>query len=157
MARQRITKNLGLNHALDNPSKYRYIEEKLQITHKHCSRGNAETPHHRYGFMHEGPNPLPIREFNFQSSSKDLLQPNCRSCEKKFRRGRLDRYRKIYGEMTKEEICSHYRKKYGEYKTCNHSHCSIGKQPPENFPKSIGMETGLHNMCKTCSGSYSDQ
>ena len=94
MAKQRKTKNLGLNHSLDNPSKYKFIENTLGITHKKCSRGNSKEPHPKYNFIHEGPNPVPIREFNFLRSSNDGLQPNCRPCEKKYRRGRLDFYRK---------------------------------------------------------------
>lgn len=153
MAKQRNTKNLGLVHSLNNPEKYKYIEEKLGIKYKKCSRGNTAVPHHRYKFFHDGPNPLPIREFNFQKTSKDLLQPNCRNCEKKYRRGRLDRYRKKFQNMSKQEIYDNFRNEYQNFKKCGH--CKINKDP-ESFALSIGMETGLHNMCYDCSKSYSE-
>lgn len=153
MKKQRKTTNLGLNHSLDNPAKYSFIENSLGITHKKCSRGNSSEPHPKYNFVCDGSNPLPIREFNFQRSSDDGLQPNCRSCEKKYRRGRLNFYRKIYENKTKSEIDEMYIQNYGVEKVCGR--CKSSKRPSD-FPKSVGMETGLHNMCNDCSTSYSE-
>ncbi len=41
-----------------------------------------------------------------------------------------------------------YLKTYGETKQC--SKCNVSK-PPQEFPKSISMECGLHNQCILCS------
>ena len=151
MAKQRVTKNLGINHSLKNPERYKHIEEVLKIKFKKCSRGNAGTPHHKYGFVHTGQNPLPIREFNFDLSSKNLLQSNCRSCEKKYRNGRKSKWRPKYGKMSKNDIYENFKNEYQKLKICGA--CKIEKTP-ESFAISIGMETGLHNQCFSCQKSY---
>ena len=147
---QRKTKNLGSNNA----NKHEQVYEKLKsegITLKKCNRSVHE-PHVKYGFVHEGKNPLPVEEFNLQSTSKDGLQPNCKNCEKKFRRGRIEKNISFYAKMTDKEIYANYFKKYGlKYKTCGR--CSKEKLP-DDFPISRTMESGLHNMCLDCSENY---
>lgn len=162
MAIQRKTKNLGLNRSKDKESIYRYLEGVLGITTKRCGMTRVC----QYGFKHSGANPLPIRNFNLLNvainngkviiKSKDGLQTNCISCERKYRSGRLKKWHKKYDSLTEEEICEEYRKNYpelGGLKRC--SRCKIEKTP-EEFPISRGMDTGLHNTCKTCSKSYSE-
>jgi len=163
MVKQRKTKNLGLNRSEDREKIYLYIENKLGIKEKLCARGNSKKEI-RYKFNHEGPNPLPIRNFNLLKvfidsngeviiSSKDGLQSNCIPCERKFRTGRLLRYKKKYSQMISKEIYEEYKKDYRNLKVC--SMCKQDKTP-EEFPISRGMETGLHNTCKLCSKSYSE-
>lgn len=149
MAKQRKTRNLGYNQSRKAPDVYQELISK-GITKKRCSRSSTE-PHYRYGFVHEGPNPCDIKEFNLQSSSSDGLQPNCRACEKKYRKGRSQRYRNIYSVMEPHEIYSNYKSKYQEFKRCGR--CGKMKDP-SFFPISINMESGLHNQCFSCSNAY---
>lgn len=153
MAKQRkVNKHLGKNIAKDHSKMYKFIEEELGITKKRCSR-SVDEPHPKYGFVHEGPNPLPIRNFNFQKSSSDLLQPNCRECEKKYRRGRLNASRSKFQGLNDSQIRDKYRDAYGETKRCGRCEQT---QLPSDFPISRGMETGLHNMCFSCQSNYSE-
>ena len=148
--KQRKTKNLGSNQANKHESVYSELIS-LGITQKKCSR-STESPHKKYHFVHEGDNPLSIREFNLQSSSKDKLQPNCRNCEKKFRRGRINKNNEFYKNITTDEIYANYVKKYGvNKKVCGR--CKIEKSP-EEFPLSKTMESGLHNQCNECQINY---
>lgn len=164
MTVQRKTKNLGLNRSKDREIIFKHIENVLGIKEKKCSMINLT----KYGFKHSGPNPLPIRKFNLSDvniieekvilgpTTKDGLQPNCISCERKYRAGRLNRWHKIYDILTSEEIYAAYRKNYPELnglKRC--SRCKIEKMP-EEFPVSKGMDTGLHNTCIKCSRGYSE-
>jgi hypothetical protein len=162
MVTQRKTKNLGLNRSKDREKIFQYIENVSGIKEKRCGMTNMS----KYGFNHTGRNPLPIRNFNLLDvsiengkviiHSKDGLQANCMSCERKYRAGRSKKSRSKYSNLTPEEICDEYRKNYtalNGLKKC--SRCEQEKIP-EDFPISIGMETGLHNTCKACSKSYSE-
>ena len=165
MAKQRKTKNLGLNLSKQKEKIYQYIEEVLGIKEKFCGRGN-QGKSKRFGLTHEGKNPVPIREFyllmknvKIDSSGKvtiskgDGLQGSCIKCDKAYRRARINQWSKIHSKMTKEEIDSEYRKNYGALKHC--TPCGKDK-PPEDFPISITMETGLHNSCISCTKAYSE-
>ena len=148
--KQRKTKNLGTNQANKHELVYSKLI-KLGITTKKCSRSTVK-PHENYNFVHEGDNPLSIREFNLQTSSKDGLQPNCRNCEKKYRRSRINKNKAFYKNITNEEIYANYKIKYGiNKKVCGR--CNIEKVP-EEFPLSKTMESGLHNQCKECNTNY---
>lgn len=148
--KQRSTKNLGVNQANKHELVYSKLISEGFITKK-CSRSSV-IPHKRYNFVHEGNNPLSIREFNLQTRSKDGLQPNCRNCEKKFRRGRINKNKDFYKNITSEEIYANYIIKYGENKkVCGR--CNIKKSPAE-FPLSRTMESGLHNQCNECQINY---
>ncbi len=150
MKKQRKTKNLGTNQANKHENIYLDLESKGILTKK-CSR-SSESPHPTYGFIHEGENPISIREFNLQSSSKDGLQLNCRNCEKKYRRGRINKNKMVYAKLNHEDIYIQYSKKYGqEYKICGR--CGLQKSPSE-FPISKTMESGLHNQCFDCQDNY---
>jgi hypothetical protein len=164
MAKQRETKNLGFNRSRNNPSVYDYIENTLGIKEKYCGRGRKGKLG-KYGLVHKGKNPLPIREFYLLNAyvnpitgkvvvkSKDGLQGACIQCDKAFRRARINRWSKKYSNMTKKEINEEYRKNYGELKHC--TPCGKDKSP-EEFPISITMETGLHNSCIECTKSYTE-
>lgn len=164
MAKQRETKNLGLNRSRDREKIFRHIENVLGIKEKLCSRG-ASKNQQRVGFKHTGKNPLPIRNFNLLGAyvdskgnvvlnSRDGLQANCMACERKFRLARIQRNKKKYENMTDKDIYDNYKKEYNRTsKKC--SMCKTEKDPSE-FPISRGMETGLHNTCKQCSKSYSE-
>lgn len=161
MKSQRKTKNLGLNRTREKEQIYAYIESKFSPL-KYCSRGRSKRKN-RYGVVHEGKNPLPIRDFNLQAaylkankvqiSSGDGLQPYCISCEKKYRRGRLNRWLEYYSGKSDREIYSMYRRNYGSLCSC--SKCSL-KKLPEEFTISRRMDRGLHNICKSCSKSYGE-
>lgn len=164
MATQRKTKNLGVNRSKSNPEVYNYIENVLKIKEKFCGRGRKGKLG-KYGLVHQGKNPLPIREFYLLDAyvdpltgkviinSKDGLQGACINCDKAFRRARIIYWSKKHSKMTPEEIYDNYKKDYRNLKVC--SICKEDKIP-EDFAISIGMETGLHNVCKACSKSYSE-
>lgn len=153
MAKQRkVNDLLGKNWAKDHEKMYQFIEETLGVVNKKCSR-STEEPHPKYGFVHEGPNPLSIREFNFQRTSKDLLQPNCRKCEKKYRKGRSVRNHKVYDGLSDDEVRQKYIDVYGEIKQCGRCKRNLF---PSDFPISRGMESGLHNMCIECQSNYQE-
>jgi 5-methylcytosine-specific restriction endonuclease McrA len=148
--KQRKTKNLGTNQA----DKHELVYSKLislGITTKKCSR-STDKPHENSNFVHEGDNPLSIREFNLQTSSKDGLQTNCRNCERKYRSSRTNKNKEFYEKMTKKEIYANYKIKYSiDKKVCGR--CNIEKVP-EEFPLSKSMESGLHNQCYECNTNY---
>ncbi len=161
MVVQRKTKNLGLNRSKEREKIFRYIETVLGIKEKRCSMGSNKNA---YGIIHEGQNPLPIRNFNlldcyvnFQGNvvigKGDGLQGNCMVCERKYRAGRIRKNRSKFLGMSHEEIYANYKKNYRKLKVC--SACKKDK-PPEEFPISLSMETGLHNTCKACSKSYTE-
>ena len=163
MAKQRKTRNLGINRSKYKEQIYQYIENGLGIKEKLCSRGTSKKIN-KYGVVHEGKNPLPIRNFNMDDAyvnsngkvvigSGDGLQPYCISCERKYRAGRLNKNRNKFSGMRPEEIYNYYKRNYKNLKKC--SRCEKEKRP-EEFPISRGMETGLHNVCKECSKAYSE-
>ena len=162
MIRQRVTKNLGLNRSADKGKIYKYIEDVLRIKVKYCSRGRSKRKG-KYGVVHIGKNPLPIRAFNLDNAYIDStgrvrvvktgLQPYCIACERKYRRGRLNKWLAIYSKMTDEEVRVAYKKNYGPTTRC--SRCNKDKKP-EKFLISRRMDKGLHNVCIECSKSYSE-
>lgn len=163
MIKQRKTKNLGINRSKDKEKIYQYIENVLGIKEKSCARGTSKKES-QYGFVHEGKNPLPIRNFNLQYSyiddkgkvvitSRDGLQIYCIPCERKYRKGRLKKAEKKFEGMSDEQIYSYFKKTYG--KLCRCSMCGEMKKP-EEFSISRHMERGLHNTCKECSKAYTE-
>lgn len=162
MITQRVTKNLGLNRSADKERIYRYIETKLGIKKKLCSRGTAGRKS-KYGFSHVGENPLPIRNFSLQYAyidskgraqvKKDGLQTYCLKCERAYRRGRLNKWYAVYSKMTDKEVYANYKRNYGSTAHC--SRCGKDKKP-EDFSISRRMDKGLHNVCMECSRSYSE-
>lgn len=163
MIKQRKTRNLGINRSKDKEKIYKYIEDVLKIKEKFCARGTSKKES-EYSFVHEGKNPLPIRDFNLQYSyiddkgnvrinSKDGLQIYCIPCERKYRRGRLNKWSDKYSKMTDKGVYDNYRKNYG--KLCHCSMCGKMKKP-EDFPISRRMDRGLHNTCKECAKAYTE-
>jgi hypothetical protein len=166
MLKQRKTKDLGYNRSENREELYKYIENRFGMKEKFCSRGSTKRKN-RFGLVHKGKNPLSIRKFNLHRifpdgqggylvKSKDGLQSSCRVCEMDYRSGRSKRSRGKYDNYTPEEIYANYRKEYGKFKGC--SMCDLDKKliRPEDVPISRNMETGLHNVCKKCSKSYTE-
>ncbi len=161
--KQRKTKNLGINRSKDKPKIYDYIEKELGIVEKYCDRGTS-IKKSKYQIIHEGKNPLSIRSFNLLGAYIDLsgkviiknppgLQAYCIECERKYRRGRLNKWYEKYSKLSDKEIYEEYKKNYG--KTCHCSMCGKEKKP-EEFPISKRMDRGLHNTCRECSKSYTE-
>ena len=146
MKNQRTTKNLGYNRSKNKEFIYKQLEER-GIFEKICSRANSSRELKDNNFFHEGPPMVPIREFNLQASSNDGLQANCRNCEKKFRRRRINKNSEKFYGLSKDEIVRIYMDGYGQYKTCGMCNKSLS---PLDFPLSRTMETGLHNQCNSC-------
>lgn len=164
MIKQRDTKNLGLNRSKDRPEIYDYIEHVLKIKKKWCCCGGKTKNKGKYNFAHEGPNPLPIREFSLMGAyidssgkviitSKDGLQSYCITCERKYRRGRLNRWHNKYSKLSDVQIYEEYKINYGKTSHC--SRCGQNKLP-EEFAISRNMDKGLHNVCKSCSKDYTE-
>lgn len=192
--KQRKTTNLGINHSKDK-EKYYLLLENSGIKTKYCSRANPKNNTSQYEIIHEGAAELPIREFNLLPSSAkkvleagktltagNSLQAYCITCERKYRRGRLDKWSNYYSEFSDEEIYIHYAvltihnlspnnpeakqitKKYIEDEVYIDygsivSYCSIEKKEiadPRNFSISRKMDKGLHNVCNDCSRSYTE-
>ena len=163
MIKQRKTKNLGLNRTKEKEEIYLFIEKELKIKEKKCSRATSNRKS-KYSVKHEGKSILPIRKFNLEGIYKNKdgkfeykkippLQTYCIECERKYRRGRLNKNERIYSKMAKEEIFQNYKKNYGDL--CRCSKCNKLKKP-EEFNISIKMERGLHNICINCSKKYSE-
>ncbi|MCL5125529.1 MAG: HNH endonuclease [Deltaproteobacteria bacterium] len=162
MITQRKTKNLGLNRSKYKEKIYKYIENKLKIKMKYCSRGSSKQKS-KYGVIHNGKNPLPIRRFSLMGANvvrgnviideAPGLQPYCIDCERAYRRGRLNKWNNKYSKMTDKRVRAAYVKNYGAY--CRCSRCGKKKRP-EAFAISRRMDRGLHNVCKKCSKSYSE-
>lgn len=162
MAKQRITKNLGVNKSKDNPQIYNYIENVLGISLKYCSRGRNGRQN-QFNVKHQGTNPVPIREFHtlyayVDKDNKviiekgDGLQSACKVCDKAYRRARLNKANSKFLNLSDDEIRSYYKKNYGLK-----SGCSVCKKlmDPTEFAISRKMEKGLHNVCLECSKNYS--
>lgn len=131
---QRKTNNLGFNTAKTQDESYREIEAECPTAR--CSDGK-----------HEGERTLPVRQFYLNKGGKGL-QGACIPCQKNRRANRIKRSRETFQGKTKQEVYAIYLKTYGQTKTC--SKCRASK-PPQEFPISISMETGLHNHCMMCS------
>jgi hypothetical protein len=131
---QRKTKNLGFNTANTQEESYTRIEAECPTAR--CSDGK-----------HEGERTLPVRQFYLNKGGKGL-QSACIPCQKNRRANRIQRAREKFQGKTKQEVCDLYLQTYGQTKTC--SKCRASK-PPQEFPVSVSMETGLHNHCRVCS------
>jgi hypothetical protein len=131
---QRKTKNLGFNTTKTQDESYAEIEEKSPTAR--CSDGN-----------HDGERTLPVRMFYLNKGGKSL-QGACITCQKNRRSNRIKRARETFQGKTKQDIDEMYLATYGQTKLC--SKCNVSK-PPQEFPISISMESGLHNHCIVCS------
>ena len=115
---------------------------------------------------HEGDRLLPVEKFNLLNVSKARrgdggvdfeiikVQGYCISCERRYRKNRLDKNNAKYSTMTIEQIHDNYKAVYGK-DTMRCSRCK-GNLPLNNFTRSNKMECGLHNVCVSCSKDYAD-
>jgi hypothetical protein len=155
-----VNKELGKNITKDHTKIYDEIEKNIGKT-KVCNFGNTRGS--KTGVKHEGCCDVPIRDFELKGASineenniviknGDGLQGFCKGCSKRRRRARLNKEKEEKQDKTEAEIIALYIKKYNiDTKKC--SRCEINKTLCE-FNLSIGMECGLHNMCKLCSYEY---
>jgi 5-methylcytosine-specific restriction endonuclease McrA len=155
-----VNKNLGKNITKDHSIIYDEIEKKLGKTKK-CTFGHTRGS--KTGVKHEGCQDIPIREFELKKAfldennnvvieNGDGLQGFCRNCSQLRRKARIEKEKSEKKDKTPEEIYELYKNKYNtEVKKC--SRCDVLK-PLCEFNLSIGMECGLHNMCKICSYEY---
>lgn len=151
-----VNKNLGKNITKDHNKIYDEIEKRFGKTKK-CNFGHKRGS--KTGVKHQGPNVLPIRNFELNSvyisddkviiDKGDGLQSFCRKCSQDKRKARINKEKLEKKNKTYDEIYLLYKNKYGtELKKC--SHCQNFKIVSE-FNLSIGMECGFHNICKSCS------
>ena len=155
-----VNKELGKNITKDHTRIYNEIEKRIGKT-KICNFGNCRGS--KTGVKHEGCNDVPIRDFELKGTSindqnsiiiknGDGLQGFCKVCSKRRRTARLNKENEEKKNKTPEEIYALYIKKYSiNTKRC--SRCEKDKSLCD-FNLSIGMECGLHNMCKLCSSEY---
>ena len=155
-----VNENLGKNITKDHSKIYDEIEKKHGPIKK-CTFGLKRGS--KTGIKHEGCPDVPIRDFELRYASLtsdnvviikngDGLQGFCRKCSQRRRKSRIDKETFEKKDKTPEEIYELYKIKYEtDFKKC--SRCEIHK-PLLNFNLSIGMECGLHNMCKLCSCEY---
>jgi hypothetical protein len=154
-----VNTHLGKNITKDHTQLYDEIEKRIGNT-KQCSFGHTRGS--KTGIKHEGCFDIPIREFELRGAyiidgcvvikKGDGLQGFCRKCSKLRRQARLNNEKMEKKDKTLQEIYELYEKKYEtNLKKC--SRCEINK-PIHDFNLSIGMECGLHNMCKICSYEY---
>ena len=161
VAKQRtVNKELGKNITKDHTRIYVEIEKNIGKT-KICTFGHSRGS--KTGVKHEGCNVVPIRDFELKGATindqdtidiknGDGLQGFCKVCSKRRRTARLNKEKEEKKNKTPEEIHALYVKKYNiTTKKC--SRCEKEKSPCD-FNLSIGMECGLHNMCKLCSCEY---
>ena len=167
MAKQKKTRNLGLNRSKDHEFLYNYIEKELGIKTKKCGRG-ANGRLGKFGLAHQGPNPVPIRNFYLHDiyidpNTKKVvvgktngLQGACIACDKAYRAARSKTNNNKYKNLTDEQIRINYIKNYGQFKGC--SMCDPDKKriTPNEVGISRGMETGLHNTCLKCARAYTE-
>jgi len=152
-----VSETLGHNNTHHHEEIYREIERKIGPT-VICNFGHIKGS--KTGIKHEGPNLIPIRDYELNGASIDSegkiqikgtgLQGFCKTCSKRRRRVRLD--------MSREENTGGYetyKQKYGK-DTHKCSLCKIEKIVEENFKLSPGMECGLHNICNDCSRTYGE-
>ena len=155
-----VNKNLGKNMTKDHNKIYDEIEKLFGETKK-CTFGQKRGSN--TGVKHEGVIEVSIRNFELKGAyinedeviiktGGDGLQGFCRTCSQRRRKARLDKEKSEKKDKSPEEICELYKKKYHtDLKKC--SRCENLKNVCE-FNLSIGMECGLHNMCKFCSCEY---
>jgi hypothetical protein len=156
---RQVNKNLGKNITKDHNKIYDVIQKKRGET-KDCSFGHTRGSN--TGVKHEGCRAVPIRNFELKGAqlidgevkitSGDGLQGFCKECSQKRRKARLNKEKSEKKDKTPEQIHTLYKEKYRtDLKKC--SRCNNSKSLYE-FNLSIGMECGLHNMCKLCSYEY---
>lgn len=154
-----VNKNLGKNITKDHNKIYDEIEKRFGQTKK-CTFGHKRGS--KTGVKHEGCIDVPIRNFELRGAymseneviieNGDGLQGFCRKCSQERRKARIDKEKSEKKDKTPEEIYELYKQKYNsDLKKC--SRCDSFKKLCE-FNLSIGMECGLHNMCKLCSYEY---
>jgi hypothetical protein len=154
-----VNKNLGKNITKDHTKIYNEIENRFGKTKK-CTFGHKRGS--KTGVKHEGCVDVPIRDFELRGAfikedkviieNGDGLQGFCRKCSQQRRKARIDKEKTEKKDKTPEEIYELYKEKYNtDLKKC--SRCDNFKDLSE-FNLSIGMECGLHNMCKLCSYEY---
>lgn len=154
-----VNKNLGKNITKDHTKIYDEIEKRVGETKK-CNFGHKRGS--KTGVKHEGCIDVPIRNFELKNvhiiennviiGNGDGLQDFCRTCSHQRRKARIDKEKTEKKDKKPEDIYELYKKKYNtDVKTC--SRCKNFKYLYE-FNLSIGMECGLHNMCKLCSYEY---
>lgn len=154
-----VNSHLGKNIVKDHHKIYNEIEKRIGQTKK-CTFGHKRGS--QTGVKHEGCFDVPIREFELNGvymyqdqviiKHGDGLQGFCKTCSKRRRKARIDKEKKEKQHKTKEEVYELYKKKYNSHvKKC--SRCHEHKYIFE-FHVSIGMECGLHNMCKLCTCEY---
>lgn len=153
-----VNKNLGKNNTkdrgiIDIEIKKRIGETKIcEFGHK---RGSAT------GIKHEGSKDVPIEWFELKDAyvidgeviiKGDGLQGFCKDCSRRRRKARIEIEKSKKKDKTPEEIREFYKEKYNtDLKKC--SRCENFKNVAD-FNLSIGMECGLHNVCKRCSCEY---
>lgn len=154
-----VNKKLGKNITKDHNKIYDEIEKKFGETKK-CTFGHVRGS--KTGVKHEDCFEVPIRNFELRGAyiieneviikTGDGLQGFCRKCSQQRRKARIDKEKSEKKNKTPEEIYELYTEKYNtDLKKC--SRCENLKNLFE-FNLSIGMECGLHNMCKLCSYEY---
>lgn len=154
-----VNEKLGKNITKDHTEIYNEIEKRFGQTKK-CTFGHKRGS--KTGVKHEGCIDVKIRDFELKGSYKsndkiiidsgDGLQGFCRKCSSQRRKARLDKEKSEKKDKTQEEIYQLYKDKYNmNLKKC--SRCDELLNISE-FNISVGMECGLHNMCKLCSYSY---
>ncbi len=154
-----VNNKLGKNITKDHTIIYNEIEKKIGKI-KRCNFGNSKGS--KTGVKHEGCNDVPIRDFELKCAyindqniiiiKGDGLQGFCKVCSKRRRTARLNKEKEEKKNKTPEEIYALYIKKY----SINTKRCSRCKKDQSicDFNLSIGMECGLHNICKLCSSKY---
>jgi hypothetical protein len=154
-----VSKDLGKNITKDHSTIYDEIEKQFGKT-KQCTFGHKRGS--KTGVKHEGCIDVPIRDFELRYAylvdenvfikNGDGLQGFCRKCSQLRRKARINKETIEKNNKTPEEIYELYKLKYEtDLKKC--SRCKILKGL-HDFNLSIGMECGLHNMCKLCSYEY---
>lgn len=162
MTQRTVNDKLGKNIVKDHSKLYAEIETKIG-PFKKCTFGHVWGS--KTGVKHEGESNVSIRDFELRGiiydelsdkvifeKGSDGLQGFCRVCSKKRRKSRIQSNKMEKGGKSFDEICEMYIQKYGiTTKKC--SRCEIDKDV-HDYNLSIGMECGLHNVCKECAYEY---
>jgi hypothetical protein len=157
-----VNNKLGKNIVKDHSKLYAAIETIIG-PFKKCTFGHVRGS--KTGVKHEGDPNVSIRDFELRGimydelsdtvifeKGSDGLQGFCRVCSKKRRKSRIQTNKMEKQGKTVDEICDMYIQKYGiTTKKC--SRCAIDKDI-HDYNLSIGMECGLHNVCKECAHEY---
>ena len=154
-----VNKSLGKNITKDHNKIYNEIEKRIGVTKK-CNFGHKKGS--KTGVKHDGCADVPIRSFELRGAyisedtviieTGDGLQGFCIKCSQQRRKARIDKEKSEKKDKTPEEVYELYKEKYDtDLKKC--SRCKTLKFLCD-FNLSIGMECGLHNMCKVCSYEY---